>query len=683
MPSTHIQEIRLREAPWVTPSSLPLNPGLVAIVGSRGSGKTALLDIVAAASGALDLELGDSSFLGRASSPVDLLEEAAVDLMWGDSSESSAALSEAVEAERPDVGAVCYLSQQFVERLCSSAGLATELRREMERVVFESTEQTDRLEADSFDSLADALLEPIRSRRNELRTGIHHVAERIAAEEALRDQLPALRKEKDELTRQIAAARKEQEALLPKGKEERARRLLELEAACTTVEARVEALRRRRKLIDDLSAEVEHTRRSREPDWHSRLRERFSDAPLTPDDWAFFRLVFAGDVDAVLQRHAATLDRQIDAATRGVPSTPEDRANVPLGEWPLLPLRERRDDAKKEVGIDAQQQAKYDLLQRRLTHQEASVRKLNLDLEHASGAAARRRALVESRRRDYVQVFQTLVEEEGVLARLYSFLESTLATATGALAKLKFIVKRSVDVLAWVTKGEGLLDLRRDSRFRGHGALLEEASRRLLPAWQSGTAEEVASAMDAFREEFREDLLSARPASIKPEGLRAWAQQIADWLHDSTHVAIQYGIIHDGVAIEQLSPGTRGIVLLLLYLAIDRYDRRPLLVDQPEENLDPNSVFEELVPHFRDARKRRQVIVVTHNANLVVNTDADQVIVSTATQKETGGLPGLHYRSGSLENSEIRRSVCELLEGGERAFLERERRYRLRWDEPR
>jgi predicted ATPase len=77
------------------------------------------------------------------------------------------------------------------------------------------------------------------------------------------------------------------------------------------------------------------------------------------------------------------------------------------------------------------------------------------------------------------------------------------------------------------------------------------------------------------------------------------------------------------VAIEQLSPGTQGIVLLLLYLAIDQQDRRPLIIDQPEENLDPNSVFEVLVPHFREARKRRQVIVVTHNANLVVNTDAD------------------------------------------------------------
>jgi len=122
-------------------------------------------------------------------------------------------------------------------------------------------------------------------------------------------------------------------------------------------------------------------------------------------------------------------------------------------------------------------------------------------------------------------------------------------------------------------------------------------------------------------------------------------------------------------------------VLLLLYLAIDRQDRRPLIIDQPEENLDPNSIFEELVPHFREARKRRQVIVVTHNANLVVNTDADQVIVASATRQDGSVFPRITYIGGSLENRSIRERVCKILEGGERAFLERERRYRLRWDE--
>jgi energy-coupling factor transporter ATP-binding protein EcfA2 len=127
-----------------------------------------------------------------------------------------------------------------------------------------------------------------------------------------------------------------------------------------------------------------------------------------------------------------------------------------------------------------------------------------------------------------------------------------------------------------------------------------------------------------------------------------------------------------------LSPGTRGIVLLLLYLAIDRDDDRPLIIDQPEENLDPKSIFDELVERFRRARLRRQIIIVTHNANLVVNADADQVIVATCGLHRPGELPEISYESGGLENPDIRRQVCEILEGGEAAFRERARRLRVR-----
>jgi hypothetical protein len=101
-----------------------------------------------------------------------------------------------------------------------------------------------------------------------------------------------------------------------------------------------------------------------------------------------------------------------------------------------------------------------------------------------------------------------------------------------------------------------------------------------------------------------------------------------------------------------------------------------------EENLDPRSVFTELVPHFRSAKQRRQVVIVTHNANLVVNTDADQIIIATSERKDDGALPSISYQSGSIENPDIRKAVCKLLEGGRRAFLDRERRYRIHAGDP-
>jgi hypothetical protein len=159
---------------------------------------------------------------------------------------------------------------------------------------------------------------------------------------------------------------------------------------------------------------------------------------------------------------------------------------------------------------------------------------------------------------------------------------------------------------------------------------------------------------------------------------RAWAKRFAKWLYGTDHIAIQYSIDYDGVDILKHSPGNRGIVLLLLYLALDDADDWPLIIDQPEENLDPQSVFDELVSLFLEAKNKRQVIMVTHNSNLVVNTDADQIIIAKVGPHPPGQLPPITYMSGGLESAHIRKAVCDILEGGERAFQERARRLRVR-----
>jgi hypothetical protein len=89
-------------------------------------------------------------------------------------------------------------------------------------------------------------------------------------------------------------------------------------------------------------------------------------------------------------------------------------------------------------------------------------------------------------------------------------------------------------------------------------------------------------------------------------------------------------------------------------------------------------VFDELVSLFIAAKAKRQVIMVTHNANLVINTDADQIIIASAGAHPTGGLPRISYVAGGLEDADIRKAVCDILEGGEDAFRERARRLRVR-----
>ena len=184
--------------------------------------------------------------------------------------------------------------------------------------------------------------------------------------------------------------------------------------------------------------------------------------------------------------------------------------------------------------------------------------------------------------------------------------------------------------------------------------------------------------MEKFLEEYTSSLRECSPVEKQDANLfRDWANKISAWLYSTSHISIKYGVQYDGVSIQQLSPGTRGIVLLLLYLVIDKDDYRPLIIDQPEENLDPKSIYDELVTRFRSAKQKRQIIIVTHNANLVVNTDAEQVIVASCISHQQNQLPEIDYVSGSLENPEIRKKVCEILEGGERAFKERAKRLRV------
>ena len=112
--------------------------------------------------------------------------------------------------------------------------------------------------------------------------------------------------------------------------------------------------------------------------------------------------------------------------------------------------------------------------------------------------------------------------------------------------------------------------------------------------------------------------------------------------------------------------GERAVVLLKILLALDD---KPLLIDQPEEHLDNRYIYNELVPAFRSAKKKRQIIVATHNANLVVNTDAEQVLVAECQNGQ------LSYQFGTLEDLTIRDSIKTILEGGDEAFKKREEKY--------
>lgn len=681
--SYSIRMLRPKGADWLKRDRIDFNPGLVTIIGARGSGKTALVELLAAGTQSLGDQVADSSFLSRASKPTNYLKNASVHVEWRDDTGEDTGLDPRVELEDDEqpIPQVRYLSQQFVDQLCSTSGLARGLRSEIERVIFDAIDPVDRLEADTFRALADTVLKPIRSRQVTLRQRIERLSEQIATEDISQRSLAGLKAKHTASLEQIGKLKKEANALIPKGKEERAKRLSETETAYRTIQQRVEGLNLQQQKINDLSQAAADLLTHEEPTRWDDMREAFSEAGLSDVEWEAFRLVFAGDVNAILTAKSKEVRAAVQRVRGGGAAAAVDLTNVALEQWPLNQITTKLEALRKEVGIDAQQQKKYNELQGKVRAEEVALKRLGAQITAAEGADARRQQLITTRRSAYLDVFASFIDEEAQLQKLYAPLANELQGVSGALAKLEVVVKRRVSLDAWAGTGEGFIDLRVADKLRGKGTLRQEAERYLLRAWTKGTPDDVASAMESFRETFSKDLTNSIPKSLSMEVRSRRVQEIAAWLYDTSHIQVEYGIEFDGVEIENLSPGTRGIVLLLLYLAVDKRDRRPLIVDQPEENLDPQSIYDELVPHFREARKRRQVILVTHNANLVVNTDADQVVVASAERVSGEGLPAINYRAGALENHEIRQAVCNILEGGNRAFLERERRYRFRWEE--
>ena len=148
-------------------------------------------------------------------------------------------------------------------------------------------------------------------------------------------------------------------------------------------------------------------------------------------------------------------------------------------------------------------------------------------------------------------------------------------------------------------------------------------------------------------------------------------QELYDFIYGMNYVIPFFQLKMNGKPLSSLSPGERGALLLLLYLFIDM-DDKPLIIDQPEENLDNESVYRYLVHFIKTAKKKRQIIMVTHNPNLAVVCDADQII-----QMKIDKINGneVTYESGAIENPKMNKIIVDILEGTYPAFHNRDCKY--------
>lgn len=161
------------------------------------------------------------------------------------------------------------------------------------------------------------------------------------------------------------------------------------------------------------------------------------------------------------------------------------------------------------------------------------------------------------------------------------------------------------------------------------------------------------------------------PDGIIPQIKESKILDFYNYLFGLGYLTNKYELVSDNKTLDKLSPGERGALLLIFYLLLDLRDI-PLVIDQPEDNLDNQSVAKVLVPFIQAAKNRRQIILVTHNPNLAVVADSDQII-HVKIDKENEQL--VEVEAGGIENDAINQSIVTILEGTMFSFKKRELKY--------
>jgi hypothetical protein len=652
---------------WFPQHSIPLNPGLVAIIGEKGAGKTAVADLIAFAAGIPMDPSSQSSFVTKGRLH---LRGTQIALRWQAGSPTSGTLADQpFKTQRP---LVRYLSQDFVERLCSEDHNGKELQQAIEEVVFSHLDESFREGYSSFEELRASRESASQSRQDEFRgqlASLNREIERLNLSIAQRPSKEALRAQTErqivELKKQLPSAESlaDQEVL----------KKLELErTALALTQAELNDRSRQRRSIDDLQkayfAVKERTGK--------QIQELVDALPKrTQIPKPVLEKLFPkwdGEVESELDSLLVSLDAEISSLTGNSAALTSDGKSIADTSARIASLQEvlSKDEVNKARLLE---------LQKQIATQESTSTRLGKEIAELEGKVLKQLGHKEREREDlYSAFFSALSKDEVGLQELYAPMKKALV-ALGADVKFELSAGFRVDSAEWLQKADRFFDGRKPAALARKDAIEKYVVDTMSPAWKSGAVDRIGNAIRGLVSlvsptEFLDKLASP---SLK-------LLDLFDWLFSTDHVSVTYKIRYGGTELEFLSPGTRGIALLVLYLLMDEDDRRPLVVDQPEGNLDNSSIYLQLVPYIRKAKEKRQIILVTHNPNLVVATDAEQVVVAVAERTVGQVTPRITYVPGSLEHSSkdaasgTREAVCTLLEGGERAFKEREGRYSIR-----
>jgi ABC-type lipoprotein export system ATPase subunit len=684
----------LLQEPWFD-VDLPLSPDLVAIIGNKGSGKSALADIAALAGDTKNVK--GFSFLNekRFRNPRGKLAAHFVGaLSWHDGTESERQLDQ--DPPETSVERVKYLPQSYLETLCNelgeggSATFDTELRK----IIYTHVPEEARLGYASMDELLDFKVAEIDRARAQVVKEISKAnADILNTERRLTPEFKqSLLQQLDTKAAELASL----EGAKPSPVEDPAASeaaLQESKAATDKIQALEGDLQKLREaeqqLRDRKGAEAKRqavlSRIAQSIANHRKAHEQFV-AELAPmlaevggglkaEELVDLR-VDTAKLDA-LGKSAKESISAIDAALSNQEPSGINKRREAI-EASIAGLKAQLGEKQRLFILFMEQLAKWKRAKEELVGGKEKPQSIEwfkaeiASLEDLPAKLAEMRAARADLVRKAHEQIANAVEE---YRRLYEPVQQFVKSA----AQMDMHLPLDFDVRIEEANFQEQFFPRINRQARGSFSGVEESSmlmRGLLREANFGNVDSTLKFLDTIDDMLhfdRRDSGAGRDTKIADQ-LRSSRdpQELLDFLYGLGYLSPRYSLTFDQQEIGQLSPGERGLLLLVFYLLVDK-DDIPIIIDQPEENLDNQTIFKVLVKCIKAAKQRRQVIMVTHNPNLAVVCDAEQIISATCDKTASA----FNYVSGGIESPTIKAKVVEILEGTEPAFKNRKQKYGL------
>jgi ABC-type lipoprotein export system ATPase subunit len=592
--------------------NIELNRNLVAVTGGKGSGKTAMLDLVAncfedRCFRGSEESADPNSFVQRIQSEKGDLK---VDLEFtGEGLDKFT--KTLVEEKLFRDSKITYLPQGRIEEY---SGNRQKLDEKIEEIIFSNREVAAKGYKQRFDKLRHEIdllgsaIDSINMRINQLDKetsprALNEIEEQLAVKKGeLKDREDKLKKLTESMDKDLI----EETATLKKEETELQERLSRLQDAALKLETLKDRLQ---GFLDEINKDI------------SDVNIELSGLDM---DLIVPQVDFSGQLAAVTKILTLLPDR-IEKTKKLHEASLGRLAQLSEVSKKLADLLRQIEDAKREI----------QLLQKQLDELNEKKLEINrLDAERKDKYQSRLNKYLEWKTH-YGEVIQTFSRGR-----------------TDILSGIDFGSSVHFNEKAFIAVGLDLLDLRKINESE-----IQQYAKKLADIVTDSDVQVSAARV----EEWMQQMLG-----LKHKLRRSIANyDFYKWVFDDYH-QLSTRILFKETPMVKLSMGQKATVLLKLFLAEGDY---PLIIDQPEESLDNRYVYDELVDAFREAKKKRQVIMATNNANLVVNTDAEQIIVAEFKDNR------IAYRSGSLEDLGLRVDIVPILEGGEEAFKKREAKY--------